>query len=530
MSAETPQFEDELLSAYLDDELGPEERARVEAHLAADPAARQLLDELRTVSQSVKELPRESLPADLSEAVLRRAERAMLSSKSSTGEVAVATGLVDVLRKIPIGRSRRAWAWASMAIAAGLVIMIFDKNPEGDADLPGEVAVRDATEVGKLPPLELRAANEPEVVGQPAAGFAGVAAKPQEVPLVADEASKVATEELGRTEWGSGVAGRRGGEVAREDALESDRFTFGGGAAGNVATEGAAMDVVKDESNSAPVQNTDLLVVHVNAKPEALEQKLIDGVLARNGIVVEDSVEESAPTAGSESQLSDSSSTAAATREPRSRPSRANLPQAPPNVDVVLVEAEPAQIAGCLSEIDADRANYLGIEVEDQRSQADQLAEKKASIDWKQHNRGIVPPQQKVQVAPDNNLYLNAEGRQIAIGNYAAQTPLAESGVAMESIDQSAQRGRATRMQTQFGGDFVADGSGAHSRNGDPQLFGYQAQNQAENYGLARRAMQKIVAKADTLQVLFVLTCPTEHAVPAAPPPATSPPPAETVP
>src|SRR6476659_5153452 len=64
---------DEVLSAYLDGELSADDRAAVEARLATDPAAQQLLHELRSVSQSVQALPTESLGRDLSEEVIRRA-------------------------------------------------------------------------------------------------------------------------------------------------------------------------------------------------------------------------------------------------------------------------------------------------------------------------------------------------------------------------------------------------------------------------------------------------------------------------
>ena len=120
--SESKPFDDELLSAYLDEELAPEERARVEAHLSSSPTARQLLEELRTVSSAIKGLPQESLPSDLRETVLRRAERAMLTNSATpSGEPASAggaSGVVELLRKIPIGRSRRAWVWAGTAIAA----------------------------------------------------------------------------------------------------------------------------------------------------------------------------------------------------------------------------------------------------------------------------------------------------------------------------------------------------------------------------------------------------------------------------
>lgn len=49
--------QDELLSAYLDGELTAAEQAEVERLLATDPAARQLLDELRTLSATLQALP-----------------------------------------------------------------------------------------------------------------------------------------------------------------------------------------------------------------------------------------------------------------------------------------------------------------------------------------------------------------------------------------------------------------------------------------------------------------------------------------
>src|SRR3972149_3134877 len=84
-----PEIDDELLSAYLDDELRPEERARVDARRAADPAARQMLDQLRAASQAMQSLPHETVGQDLRESILRRAEAAMLTSNG--GRSAAAT-------------------------------------------------------------------------------------------------------------------------------------------------------------------------------------------------------------------------------------------------------------------------------------------------------------------------------------------------------------------------------------------------------------------------------------------------------
>ena len=90
--SESENIDDELLSAYLDDELAPEERARVEQRLAADPAARQLLEQLRAVSRAVKDLPAEPIGVDIRDTVLRRAERAMLISNPTGSDARICRG------------------------------------------------------------------------------------------------------------------------------------------------------------------------------------------------------------------------------------------------------------------------------------------------------------------------------------------------------------------------------------------------------------------------------------------------------
>ena len=77
------------------------------------------------------------------------------------------------------------------------------------------------------------------------------------------------------------------------------------------------------------------------------------------------------------------------------------------DVDLVLVEAAPAQIMSSLAEIDADHANYLGIVVDDELAVSQRArAAKQPAADMKQYNRGVVPRQQKVQVAPEQQLLL----------------------------------------------------------------------------------------------------------------------------
>ncbi|MCX7425789.1 MAG: zf-HC2 domain-containing protein, partial [Planctomycetia bacterium] len=78
---ELPQ--NELLSAYLDGELTAGERARVEELLAADPAARRLVDEFRAVRDRLHALPKYTVGEDLGDRVLRAAERRMLGQATA---------------------------------------------------------------------------------------------------------------------------------------------------------------------------------------------------------------------------------------------------------------------------------------------------------------------------------------------------------------------------------------------------------------------------------------------------------------
>ena len=82
--------DNELVSAYLDGELNAQERAQVEQWLAANPAARQLVDDLRALSSRLRSLPKERLGEDLSERVLQVAQRRMLTQPGSTAKVAPA--------------------------------------------------------------------------------------------------------------------------------------------------------------------------------------------------------------------------------------------------------------------------------------------------------------------------------------------------------------------------------------------------------------------------------------------------------
>jgi anti-sigma factor RsiW len=120
--------QDELLSAYLDGELTAEEQAEVEQLLAANPAARQLLEELRALSSALQAMPAYTLEEDLSGRVLRLAERRMLAGSGESTRDTEPVGTIPA-REGPLWRSilrrtvtPRAVLWSGLAVAVAVVL------------------------------------------------------------------------------------------------------------------------------------------------------------------------------------------------------------------------------------------------------------------------------------------------------------------------------------------------------------------------------------------------------------------------
>ncbi len=174
----TAEPREELISAYVDGELSLEERAQVEKWLAESPELRQLHDELRAVKSSLQSLPRHKLDHDLGEAVLRRAERTVLAGSNEVS-VAGRVGPDGPLQEWWSHNSWRRWMWPAVAIAAALLLIVFDSqrqpaerevaqappkdaampaSPEANTKVAGELLER-AEKLG-APPAEMRAAGE----------------------------------------------------------------------------------------------------------------------------------------------------------------------------------------------------------------------------------------------------------------------------------------------------------------------------------------------------------------------------------
>jgi hypothetical protein len=136
---------DELLSAYLDGQLGARERARLEAQLAADPALRAEFEALRRTVALVRDLPTVPVP------------RNFILAQTMAARPHPARPL----------RPRRAWAAPFLTAATAVVSLVFVVVLAGDLLLSGvgQVGFAPAAE----PALEVeapRAALAPSPVSE----------------------------------------------------------------------------------------------------------------------------------------------------------------------------------------------------------------------------------------------------------------------------------------------------------------------------------------------------------------------------
>ena len=113
----------ELISAYLDGELGDEDRRRVEGHLLAHSEWRRLLEQLRALGESLRALPTYRLDDDFAERVVRGAERRMLQAEVQEERGDRVGPLPESVRR-DRHRSWRRWFWAGLAAAAAVLLIV----------------------------------------------------------------------------------------------------------------------------------------------------------------------------------------------------------------------------------------------------------------------------------------------------------------------------------------------------------------------------------------------------------------------
>jgi hypothetical protein len=459
---------DELLSAYLDDELAPAERAKVEGRLAADPAARQMLEQLRSVSQSVRSLPSENVGRDLRETILRRAVQAKAIDRA-TPERAPQAGLVGARRgeasrpptakPAPAQRAAASpassasalfshrWAWSALALAATVLLVI---------------ALPLINQERELSPV----AHHDQRSDAPAASHRGLipsSGLPARQPADALEsqnadknpAAEAAAPNANLSVAGPSVADAPGtAPAAPPGAIVSRTAPAAASPASPPALVASAEPLTKDAKvlealpSNASAEGSDLVIVNVRAKRSALEQKTFDELLRKNNVQFmptapgaserEALAEAEAPKPGEGNAPNSTFTDESKNRERgnttdaagtlvrggasgvEAKRSEAVAQEEKQNgnqdVEAVLVVAPPATITSCMEALNRDEANYVSVAVTAPDTRSRELREatvdgaKKA--DFTRSNRGAAPTPEADRIAQDYYLYFDADPSQ----------------------------------------------------------------------------------------------------------------------
>ncbi|WP_437229962.1 anti-sigma factor family protein [Planctomicrobium sp. SH661] len=104
------QHPEELLSAYLDGELSPAEKADVERRLQESSELRELLAEMKEVSLQVRMLPRPYAPPEMRTEVLHQIDQRRISPRASRSGGSAGLG--------------RIARWSAVAVAACLLVVV----------------------------------------------------------------------------------------------------------------------------------------------------------------------------------------------------------------------------------------------------------------------------------------------------------------------------------------------------------------------------------------------------------------------
>ncbi|MBU4398757.1 MAG: hypothetical protein KKE86_05405 [Planctomycetes bacterium] len=336
--------QNELLSAYLDGELNAAERADVERLLAADPAARQLLDDLRAISVTLQALPQEKIGEDLSGAVLRTAARRVLL-EGAPGETEDATP-----ESVPLGRSvfrrlfnARGLAYAGIAVAFAVVITVFERHQDGPA------ADKDAKQAALATPKPEKSAEEHEDLPptiRAARDSVVESAKPADAP---DEKIAGTAEEPSAERFATKPAKRAA--PAPEAPL-----AFSAVPLANKAMSGRAA-----AADKKALAGKEVLVVHCDVTPEAVARKTFEKLLAANGIARRRQLElgdlDYTKTSG------DGAVQGGRAKEKRQKDAEIAPPPESGEVALIYVEATPEQIEATLAALAARPKAFSNVSV-----------------------------------------------------------------------------------------------------------------------------------------------------------------------
>jgi hypothetical protein len=551
-----PDFDEELLSAYLDGEASPVERARVEQWLAEQPESRQLLEELRSLKTGLERMPRARLPHDFAEQVLRQAEREVLTGRSD-GQGGGAAAIQDGDGAEPIDqaervervsgfswqRLRRPVVWASLTLAAGLLLMFIDRRQQPPAAqrqvamAPPGAAGRDGGEIGARDAEE---APAPLSQAAPPSGAMGPASAEWSRSLSADDGKPAAADKL------------PGAAPAEDTAHLEDRMAGAKAHAGDVADE--AMDEAEDlkreslaeqdalqskltlgrDGKPSLVMPEQTLVVWCDVSPDKKYNERFRQLLTSNSIQWSEEGEPADAALGARRfsdsyEKQDEGKKQPATRKPGkdanvreqfaapAHPSRgkpesfgtqnfarnerqqrrlleAGQAAVEENAELVLVEASEPQIEAVLAELDRDDDVFKSVDVEPAEDAPRQQ-------ELQRYRRGVA---EAGEAAKENaGRRLKKKVAQKAEASPAAPAPTQAAG----ETKQTSQGGFAYSLRSQM--------------NRVQQPAEGQKQDETRRLDTARGVANQPSGGTDQnrLQVLFVLR-PVEDAKPAAAAPA----------
>ncbi|MBX9787574.1 MAG: zf-HC2 domain-containing protein [Pirellulales bacterium] len=293
--------DEERLSAYLDGELSAEEQARVEQLLADEPAARQLLEELRVVSNTLQSLPRTRVPGDLAADVLREIERrgvrrAKQNSDGSPSAVMPAASVPVVTPALRADRRDEPASWRQRIVRplvyVGIAVAVFAAvslvtEPAGEGPLPvarhleerERGATEDLVEGGRVGGEVWDATpddRDRDVLakdGQRRSRLnkhADESAPPQEI--VSNEAAGAAGMNLSKP-----------GPMPAQTAGQAADVAAGAQAPVQQFADPRAFYYQQAIANQEPV-----LVVQCRVTPEAARQDLVGKLLVKNSVAIDD--------------------------------------------------------------------------------------------------------------------------------------------------------------------------------------------------------------------------------------------------
>jgi negative regulator of sigma E activity len=237
-------FANEQLTAYLDGELDPAERAAVESALAADPALREELEALRRVSGLLRRHGPVDAPPDFVRGVLERARQ----------EPAPRTSWWAWLRR-PFGMPLEGLAVAAVAALVVVIALVGRPTAEPEADRFAAPAAPDLAQ----PDVAQRDMTRPDVAQRDVAAAEGQAPSPSGAPAADRLSSAAPSAAVGLRDeddgldavadvWNASEAagGSSSGEAESIKVIRGTSTAAGGG-----ATPPAADGLAEDETVSA---------------------------------------------------------------------------------------------------------------------------------------------------------------------------------------------------------------------------------------------------------------------------------------